>query len=306
MHELCHAKFTDDHAWTSAVQKVRAICERDGKFYHNLVNGLEDVRIEKKAIDTFTNVRFASLLQTICQTMVNKSSGSRIEADLKNVGYALAILGRLNNGYNIDGFKWDWNLCPWASEIKQALSELSTANDTYDVTEIANDLYDALKVYRNDTPEQPEQPEQSESGEGDSDQSDSNDDNGSDESLNNDDNNGSDDGSNDDSEDDSDDDNGSGSDQSEDDSEDDNGSETSPEAGDDDSGKHSLQDNPDVDELDVELNQGIERELNEYENTSAGIRPEDLAEEDGYHTSEGKQVKIYNAIVADKPKGYAN
>lgn len=163
LHEIGHVNYTSNSSWDIGVNELvkdlhikgHKGLEVERQFFHGLVNGLEDVRMESEVIERMPNVRAKDLFEGLIRAMVSPVAGD----DFKNIPFALACLGRRLNGYEFD-FDWDWAQVPWADEMQKALADNAKANSTTDTVEVARTLYDALLKYRKDEPQSQEQSEE--------------------------------------------------------------------------------------------------------------------------------------------------
>ena len=136
VHELGHAWFTDNDPWDDARNE-------HGTFVSSLINGLEDPRIERKVIESGYAPNSRALFEHLTNNVLAKSGA--VEAnDYKNIPFLLAIEGRRLNGYAInvpdivDSFA-----C--GADIRWALAEAQNAESTYDIADIAIELYNRIK-----------------------------------------------------------------------------------------------------------------------------------------------------------------
>jgi len=136
LHELGHAWFTDNEPWDNA--------RRDhGGFVANLINGLEDPRIERKVIESGYAPNSRALFEDLINSVLDKNG--HVDADdIKNVPFLLAIEGRRLNGYHID-VPNIIDDAPWASDLHWALGEARVATNTQRIAEIAIELYKRLQ-----------------------------------------------------------------------------------------------------------------------------------------------------------------
>jgi hypothetical protein len=149
IHELGHAWFTSNEPWDKARNDY-------GQFVGNLINGLEDPRIERKVIESGYAPNAKALFEELLNSILKKNG--YVEADdLKNVPFLLAVEGRRLNGYNID-IPSVTDLAPWSADLRWALAEAQLAKDTKRIAEIAIELFKRLKDF---------EPEPEPTGEGD-------------------------------------------------------------------------------------------------------------------------------------------
>lgn len=136
LHELGHAWFTDNDPWDDARRE-------HGGFVANLINGLEDPRIELKVIESGYAPNSRALFEDLVNAVLTKNG--YVEADdLKNVPFLLAIEGRRLNGYHIN-VPSVIDDAPWADDLHWALGEARVATNTQRIAEIAIELYKRLQ-----------------------------------------------------------------------------------------------------------------------------------------------------------------
>jgi hypothetical protein len=151
IHELGHAWFTSNEPWDKARNDY-------GQFVGNLINGLEDPRIELKVIKSGYAPNAKALFEELLNSILKKSG--YVEADdLKNVPFLLAVEGRRLNGYNID-VPSIVDDAPWSADLHWALTEAQLAKDTKRIAEIAIELFKRLNDFK------PEPTEGEDEGEG--------------------------------------------------------------------------------------------------------------------------------------------
>ena len=163
LHELGHAWFTDNEPWDDARRE-------HGGFVANLINGLEDPRIERKVIESGYAPNSRALFEDLINSVLTKNG--HVDADdIKNVPFLLAIEGRRLNGYHID-VPNIIDDAPWASDLHWALGEARVATNTQRIAEIAIELYKRLQQEgesgKGDKPtDNPEPPKGDDEGQGD-------------------------------------------------------------------------------------------------------------------------------------------
>jgi hypothetical protein len=91
LHELGHAWYTDNRAWDRARNK-------HGKFVSNLINGLEDPRIERKVIESGRAPNSRALFENLLNSVLAKDGYVKPD-DKQNIPFLLAVEGRRLNGY---------------------------------------------------------------------------------------------------------------------------------------------------------------------------------------------------------------
>jgi Mg-chelatase subunit ChlD len=129
LHEMCHALYTDNAAWQDAV--------REG--LHALVNGMEDVRIERKFNRAAIASNSKTLLNALLAYVVSQTPASYSPNDMGNLAWTLALFGRVElAGYALDVDALRRKMSPAvAALVGEALSRLKRAKSTGDVLEIA-------------------------------------------------------------------------------------------------------------------------------------------------------------------------
>jgi hypothetical protein len=138
IHELGHAWFTENKPWDTARNE-------HGQFVGNLINGLEDPRIERKVIESGYAPNAKALFEELLNSILKKH-GYVDADDLKNVPFLLAVEGRRLNGYHIDAPSIVDD-APWSADLRWALAEAQVAPNTYRIAEIAIELFKRLKDF---------------------------------------------------------------------------------------------------------------------------------------------------------------
>jgi len=128
-HELGHVWFSDHLLWNWA-HSIH------GSPLTDLINGLEDVRIEQEII------KHGYVKQAMFESLINRVliDGSPDARNQHNLGFILACEGRRLNGYRIKAAPM-LDRCPWASDLWWALMKLKSAKGTSDVVTISTRLY---------------------------------------------------------------------------------------------------------------------------------------------------------------------
>jgi hypothetical protein len=138
IHELGHAWFTSNEPWDKARNE-------HGQFVGNLINGLEDPRIERKVIESGYAPNSKALFEELLNSILKKNG--YVEADdLKNVPFLLAVEGRRLNGYQVD-VPSVTDLAPWSADLRWALTEAQSAPNTHRIAEIAIELFKRLNDF---------------------------------------------------------------------------------------------------------------------------------------------------------------
>jgi len=136
LHELGHAWFTENKPWDNARTK-------HGQFVSNLINGLEDPRIERKVIESGYAPNSRALFGELINAVLRKD-GYVDPAEKCQIPFILAVEGRRLNGYDI---------CvpniidesPYAKHLHWALKRASKATNTAKIVDIAIELFERLK-----------------------------------------------------------------------------------------------------------------------------------------------------------------
>jgi hypothetical protein len=155
LHELGHAWFTDNRAWDRARDK-------HGKFVSNLINGLEDPRIERKVIESGRAPNSRALFENLLNSVLAKDGYVKPD-DKQNIPFLLAVEGRRLNGYNISHASIVDD-SPWAKHLHWALKKARVAPDTATIAKIAIELFKRIREQEQGQGKQ-EKGEQQEQGE---------------------------------------------------------------------------------------------------------------------------------------------
>ena len=143
LHELGHVWFTTNEPWDLARAK-------HGAYVGNLINGLEDPRIEWKVIKS----GYAPNSRALFESLVNNvlEDGYVEPDDFKNIPFQLAIEGRRLNGYNLDAPSV-LDKSRYAADLRWALTAAKKAKNTAKIVKIAIELYRRLKKTQAEKPE---------------------------------------------------------------------------------------------------------------------------------------------------------
>jgi hypothetical protein len=136
LHELGHAWFTDNKAWDKARDK-------HGKFVSNLINGLEDPRIERKVIESGRAPNSRALFENLLNSILSKEGYVKPD-DKQNIPFLLAVEGRRLNGYSITHASIVDD-SPWAKHLHWALKKAQIAPDTATIAKIAIELFKRIR-----------------------------------------------------------------------------------------------------------------------------------------------------------------
>jgi len=143
LHELGHIWFTQNEPWDLARLK-------HGTYVSNLINGLEDPRIEWQVIKS----GYAPNSRALFESLVNNvlEDGYVEPDDFKNIPFQLAIEGRRLNGYNLDA-PAVYPRSRYADDIVWALVTARRAKTTAQIVKISIELYRRLKKTQAEKPE---------------------------------------------------------------------------------------------------------------------------------------------------------
>jgi hypothetical protein len=136
LHELGHAWYTDNRAWDRAR-------DRHGKFVSNLINGLEDPRIERKVIESGRAPNSRALFENLLNSVLAKDGYVQPD-DKQNIPFLLAVEGRRLNGYTISHASIIDD-SPWAKHLHWALKKARVAPDTSTIAKIAIELFKRIR-----------------------------------------------------------------------------------------------------------------------------------------------------------------
>lgn len=144
LHELGHAWFTDNEPWDKARDK-------HGSFVSNLINGLEDPRIERLVIESGRAPNARVLFENLVNSIL-KRDGYVKPDDKRNIPFLLAVEGRRLNGYAIIEPSIV-DASPWAADIRWALRKAQTAKNTSAIVKIAVELFKRIREQEQPKPQ---------------------------------------------------------------------------------------------------------------------------------------------------------
>lgn len=165
IHELGHALFTDFYAWRRAISEG----------VHDLVNGLEDPRIEGCLLRNGVATNARAMLEKLTDQKLSEANARAYDpADLSNLAYTLAVYGRIHcQGYDLaNAPALDPDL---AARLSWIWPRLTACASTSDVLALAHDVaaWRAAQVQAAQEPKesaQGKQGDQKQDNEGDQDQ----------------------------------------------------------------------------------------------------------------------------------------
>lgn len=143
LHELGHAWFTDDNQWNYAMETNGGSME-----LHRCINAFEDVRQERKIIDSGYAVGAGSLLPVLLRHMVKDCTTESFE-QVTNVAFAVCVDGR---GYGVSVA----HLMPpkFKGIFDQAVAKCATLKTTDDAANAGVWLWKELASARDDEKKQ--------------------------------------------------------------------------------------------------------------------------------------------------------
>ena len=151
LHELGHCWFTQNAPWDAA----RA---QGGQFLSNLINGLEDPRIEQAVIASGYAGNAAALFESLTNAVLTRD-GYVHPDDIRNVPFQLAIEGRRLNGYRIC-VPPVWEDSIYRLAIGRALADAHKATSTAEIVEIAQRLLADLQQQQQQQQQEQQQEQQ--------------------------------------------------------------------------------------------------------------------------------------------------
>ena len=137
IHELCHALYTDEAAWKQACTE----------HLNDIVNGMEDVRIERKFNQSGIAANSQDLLNKLLAFVVSQLPANYDPNDVTNLAWLFAMVGRIELcGYDLP------EAMPHMAKINPAyralcdwvMAKLDVAQNTMDVLIIARELQKKL------------------------------------------------------------------------------------------------------------------------------------------------------------------
>jgi hypothetical protein len=139
IHEgLGHALYTQNEPWDRARTK-------HGAYVGQLINGLEDPRIEQCAIDSGFAPNSQFLFENLLNSMLDRD-GYVEPDDIKNIPFLLAVEGRRLNGYHVN-VPSITDQSPLAVQLHEALQSAKKSSNTEGVVLAAIKLYEQIKKY---------------------------------------------------------------------------------------------------------------------------------------------------------------
>jgi hypothetical protein len=152
LHEgLGHGLYTDNAPWDDARDK-------HGAFVHQLINGLEDPRIEQCAIDSGYAPNSKALFENLLNSILTED-GYVEPDDLKNIPFLCAVEGRRLNGYDLVAPSII-DQSPLAAPIRKALLDAQAAKSTAGVVKAALELNEHIKQAKKEQQQQQQRQKQ--------------------------------------------------------------------------------------------------------------------------------------------------
>jgi len=151
LHEVGHPAFTDRQVWDQAVRDRVS----------NLLNGIEDVRMEREVIDNVFAINAQPVLERLLAGVAVEAETHGWEPNsIKSLAWTLAFIGRVEcNGYALDRSYFDAKLTKGGlidRLLGWALPRLKAAKSTQD----CRDLVDAINVWLAANRDKPEAPKE--------------------------------------------------------------------------------------------------------------------------------------------------
>jgi hypothetical protein len=109
----------------------------------NLINGLEDPRIERKVIESGRAPNSRALFENLLNSVLAKDGYVKPD-DKQNIPFLLAVEGRRLNGYTISHASIVDD-SPWAKHLHWALKKAHVAPDTATIVKIAVELFRRIR-----------------------------------------------------------------------------------------------------------------------------------------------------------------
>jgi len=139
IHEgLGHGLYTNNEPWDDARTT-------HGQYVGQLINGLEDPRIEQRAIDSGFAPNSKFLFENLLNAVLERD-GYVEPDDLKNIPFLLAVEGRRLNGYHVN-VPSITDQSPLAVHLHEALQSAKKSSNTEGVVLAAVKLYEQIKKY---------------------------------------------------------------------------------------------------------------------------------------------------------------
>jgi len=140
LHEVGHPNDTCKATWQEAVRTQR----------HQLLNALEDVRIEKRTIDRGIAHNAVKVLSELIDMLHAKTVANGYNPnEPRSIGWTLSTLGRHANGYAIDISDITRNLNPngiVGQVVPWALADLAACTSTQDCLDLADKVVAAINA----------------------------------------------------------------------------------------------------------------------------------------------------------------
>lgn len=160
LHELGHTFFTDFNAWRMAVHEG----------LHDLVNGLEDPRIEAQVLTCGVATNARALLENLTNQKLSENLAAGYDpANMGALSYTLAIYGRKQVGFNIAAPALDNKT---AAALAWIWPRLKACANTLDVLVLARDVDAWRKTKQQQQPQDQESPQETKDQDGDQDDQD--------------------------------------------------------------------------------------------------------------------------------------
>jgi hypothetical protein len=142
LHEVGHPLHTDKAVWDEAVAKRQ----------HRMLNAVEDVRQEKRIIDAGLALNAKAAFSALVDSLMAKAWADGYDPNaIASFGWTIAVLGRAQNGYQID-VQGVWRALRPTGGVKQcldwALPRLALCVTTRDCLDLANEISAFLAKFK--------------------------------------------------------------------------------------------------------------------------------------------------------------
>jgi hypothetical protein len=146
LHEVGHPLHTDKAVWDEAVAKRQ----------HRMLNAVEDVRQEKLIIDAGLALNAKAAFSALVDSLMAKAWADGYDPNaIASFGWTIAVLGRAQNGYQID-VQGVWSALKPSGGAKLcldwALPRLARCVTTRDCLDLANDISAFLAKFKTKLP----------------------------------------------------------------------------------------------------------------------------------------------------------
>ena len=164
IHEVSHIRHTQFRIWK---REIDAMPDESKHMFKDIWNAIEDVHIERKAIDEFAGAK-RNLEATVESVFAEALESSRRQRDSENYHWAMEVpmllcgLGRLENGYMSKSLRAYCNSVPSEAYgvVGSFIPAVASAANTKATHKIAVSVMEVLKQKLNEEKQQQEQEQQ--------------------------------------------------------------------------------------------------------------------------------------------------